>query len=129
MSREDSACKALEAILKRHGHRDLSDNDDLVPVVTEIIESIKGGKLPGITSDFTDATIEMDTGIVPVEGSSNVTACGWENGTLAVHFKGGAVYHYLEVPFIHFEGAMASESFGRYLNAEIKPRFKFEKQQ
>ena len=61
---------------------------------------------------------------VPVS-SSNVLEVGYdgEAKTLEVEFKGGAVYHYADVPLANYEALLLADSVGSYLAAQIKPKY------
>lgn len=61
--------------------------------------------------------------------SSNIRAVGYDADTLVleVEFLNGAVYQYSGVPSYEYEGMMAAESKGTYLNANIKKRYPFVK--
>jgi hypothetical protein len=56
--------------------------------------------------------------------SSNVAAWGYDNGTLAVKFKGGSTYHYADVP-----GDLAAQmgepgvSIGKFIAQHIRGKF------
>ncbi len=62
--------------------------------------------------------------------SSNVASVGYEENTstLEVEFKNGSVYQYLDVPADHFRALSGGglSSVGKYLNTEIKPRYRCE---
>lgn len=62
--------------------------------------------------------------------SSNVAAVGYEqtSSTLEVEFKNGSVYQYFNVPPDHFHALSGGRlnSVGKYLNTEIKPRYRCE---
>jgi len=65
---------------------------------------------------------------VPVD-SSNVVSVGYDEETsiLEVEFLSGSIYRYLGVPsrqFVILTGGQVS--VGRYLNTEIKPRYRYE---
>lgn len=57
--------------------------------------------------------------------SSNISAIGYDadSQTLEVEFKNGAVYQYSGVPPIEHEGILYADSKGKYLHANIKPRY------
>lgn len=61
--------------------------------------------------------------------SSNVCSIGYDEdtATLEVEFNSGAVYQYFGVPLEEHEGLMNSDSKGKYLNANIKPRYSVSK--
>lgn len=59
--------------------------------------------------------------------SSNVSTIAYDAGNLLVRFKSGIQYKYLNVPPEKFEALKAAESKGKFLNAEIKPAFDFER--
>lgn len=46
---------------------------------------------------------------------------------LEVEYRGGGVYQYLHVPPVEWENLMRAASKGRYLNWQIKPRYRFVK--
>jgi hypothetical protein len=46
---------------------------------------------------------------------------------LYVRFAGGALYRYSEVSLFEFDNLVAAESFGKHLNANIKPNFQAER--
>jgi KTSC domain len=43
---------------------------------------------------------------------------------LDIEYAGGAVYRYLGVPRSEYEGLLAADSHGRYVNARIRDRFR-----
>ena len=57
--------------------------------------------------------------------SSNLASVGYDEAsqTLEVTFKNGATYAYSRVPASVHEALMAADSHGKYLNAQIKPRY------
>lgn len=61
--------------------------------------------------------------LTPVK-SSNIAAIGYQDGTLAVQFSSGAVYHYDGVPPNVFAEMQAAESVGRYFSANIRSQYK-----
>lgn len=59
--------------------------------------------------------------------SSNIVEVGYtDTNALFVLFKGGGSYLYLDVPKETYEELKKSESAGKFLNANIKPNYKFE---
>lgn len=64
----------------------------------------------------------------PVE-STNITHAGYdeENTRLGVRFKGGVLYHYLDVPAKVANEFFESSSKGSYLAVAIKPNFKVQR--
>lgn len=72
-------------------------------------------------------SIEMNTGIemIPCE-SSNLEGYGYDSKKqrLWVAFKGNRVYRYDEVPHEIADGLHLAESKGKYLNQNIKNKFK-----
>lgn len=65
---------------------------------------------------------------VPVQ-SSNVVAVGYDEETsiLEVEFTSGSVYRYFAVSRLHFVALTGGGvSVGRYLNTEIKTRYRYE---
>lgn len=61
--------------------------------------------------------------------SGNIDSFGYDekNCKLRVQFKGGGIYDYIEVPKVIFESMLKAESKGKFLNANIKNRYKFYK--
>ena len=59
--------------------------------------------------------------------SSNIASFGWENGTLEVEFKSGAVYQYHDVPRETFERFANATSFGKHFGDHIKGSFNFKR--
>lgn len=59
--------------------------------------------------------------------SSNVKAVGYEGGDLYVKYGSGAVYRYEWVKKADYEGLMAAESKGRFMNESIKPFYRCSK--
>src|SRR3954469_15552309 len=57
----------------------------------------------------------------------NIRAVGYDldGHVLEVEFHNGGVYDYLDVPPEEALALLESDSLGRYLNAEIKPRDRF----
>lgn len=62
--------------------------------------------------------------------SSNIASIGYDAvlQILEVEFLNGTLYHYLNVPQPEYDALMAAGSHGTYLNANIKPRYQFQKQ-
>ena len=55
--------------------------------------------------------------------SSNIHSVGWANEKLCVRFHHGKEYVYEGVPHDVYVGMLQAPSAGKYLNAEVKPRF------
>lgn len=58
----------------------------------------------------------------PVE-SSNVASVGYENGTLEVEFKNGAVYDYSDVSPEEYQALLESESVGKFVASRVRGRY------
>ncbi len=54
--------------------------------------------------------------------SSNIASIGYDSNsqTLEVEFLNGAIYQYYDVPEALYEGLMAADSHGKFLNEFIK---------
>lgn len=54
--------------------------------------------------------------------SSNIKSIGYDESAmvLEVEFNNGAVYQYYNVPLYIYEGLMAADSHGRYLDQYVK---------
>ena len=61
--------------------------------------------------------------------SSNIASIGYDPVSLIleVEFLDLSIYHYFGVPIQHYQGLMASDSHGKYLNANIKNSFRYQK--
>ena len=72
-------------------------------------------------------SVEMNTGVkmIPCE-SSNIEGFGYDpkKQQLWVAFKNNRVYRYDKVPYEICNGLHQSESKGKYLNSNIKDKFK-----
>lgn len=66
--------------------------------------------------------------LTPVK-SSTVAKVGWnpETSELLVEFSSGAQYRYLAVEKGVYESLLAAESVGKFLNANIKEQYEFQK--
>jgi len=63
----------------------------------------------------------------PIAGSSNIRSIGFEDGTLEIEFRSGAVYRYEGVPEQVYLDLVASESVGQFFAEFIKGRYPFTK--
>lgn len=61
----------------------------------------------------------------PVE-SSNITAIGFENGSLEVEFHNGRVYRYFDVSPEIYYAIIAAPSAGKAFNALVRNQFEYE---
>ena len=68
-------------------------------------------------------TIEIK--VHPVE-SSNIAGIGYHEGsaTLAVNFRNGNLYHFLDVKKEDYEDFKGAESVGRHFQTSIRGKFK-----
>lgn len=59
--------------------------------------------------------------------STNIRSVGYDAGseTLEVEFTSGSIYQYFDVPETEYEGLMSAASKGRYLNQNIKDRYRY----
>jgi KTSC domain len=59
--------------------------------------------------------------------SEAVSSVGYDvrKRTLAVEFRGGGVYDYLEVPKETYRELLTAESIGNFVSTRIKPNFRF----
>ena len=55
--------------------------------------------------------------------SSNISAAGYENGTMRVQFSNGAHYDYKGVSAQMFDGFLTAKSQGKFFNTVIKGKF------
>lgn len=62
--------------------------------------------------------------------SSQLTGHGYDAATetLALQFRGGAIYHYRGVPAVLYDEFVAADSKGAFLNQRVKGVFDFTKQ-
>ena len=65
---------------------------------------------------------------IPVS-SSNIAEIGYDEptGTLEILFHSEALYQYFDVPVLVYEEFVAASSHGKYLNANIKGKFRYAK--
>ena len=70
--------------------------------------------------------MEIKRAYLEVGGSSNVeeVSYGFEEKTFSVKFKGGRLYHYLDVDFNLFVEFVKSDSAGKFINDNLKGIFK-----
>jgi len=61
--------------------------------------------------------------------SSSLSSLGYDarRHVLEVEFRNGGVYRYMDVPEDAWSELRSAESKGRYINSEIKPRFRWRK--
>lgn len=61
--------------------------------------------------------------------SSNLKSVGYDEGseTLEIEFHNGSVYQYFGVPPEEHRELMDADSHGKYLAAEIKDKYRYEK--
>ncbi len=59
--------------------------------------------------------------------SSNLSAVGYEKGTLYVSFNSGGLYSYDGVPETVYRGLMTAASHGSYFAAHIKNSYRYTK--
>lgn len=64
--------------------------------------------------------------MVPVV-SSNLSAIGWDQGTLRVQFTNGGVYDYAHVPEGVFMALMSADSKGKYFAEHVKKTYQYTK--
>lgn len=59
--------------------------------------------------------------------SSNIAEVGYDesSATMEVLFRGGRLYQYFDVPSRVYQELVQADSCGRYLNQEIKGRFRY----
>lgn len=55
--------------------------------------------------------------------SSNVSAIGYQDGVIEVHFRNGSVYHYLNTTQELFNEFFAAPSKGRFVHQRLKDKF------
>lgn len=63
--------------------------------------------------------------LIPVTGSSQVTAYDSAQRVLSIQFKGPTVYQYQDVPPETAAGFEAADSKGKFVAAHIKGKFEF----
>ena len=57
--------------------------------------------------------------------SSNLVSVGYEDNVLEIEFHGGSVYQYHSVPESEYDGLMNASSHGKYLNQNIKDKYRY----
>lgn len=59
--------------------------------------------------------------------SSNIKSIGYGEGTLVIEYLSGAQYEYYDVPQEVYDELVKAESKGRFVNQNIKGKYKFQK--
>ena len=60
--------------------------------------------------------------------SSLLASMGYAiDATLELEFRSGAIYRYVAVPHVVFQGLIAAESKGAYFNRHVKNRFRYQR--
>ena len=59
--------------------------------------------------------------------SSNIEQIAHKDNSLYVWYKSGNLYEYLDVPVETYTKLLESESKGRFMNSEVKGKFKYKK--
>lgn len=59
--------------------------------------------------------------------SSNISKIGYEDDTLYVEYKSGTQYKYKGFPKNLYESFLEAESKGRFMNAEVKGKYEYER--
>ena len=62
---------------------------------------------------------------IPVQ-SSNIISIGWSENTLYINYKSG-IYKYENVDKTLYENLLASPSKGKFMNENIKGKYKYSK--
>ena len=65
---------------------------------------------------------------IPVS-SSNIAEIGYDepSGTLEILFHSEALYQYFDVPLVVYEELITASSHGKYLNTNLKGKFRYAK--
>ncbi len=98
------------------------DNQYLLRVLKEIENAPAPALDPGSETAFeeTEFTEEQSS-------NSKKVSYAHVNKVLEVHFRSGGVYQYFDVPSsVHFD-LITAPSHGRFLNNEIKGKYKYER--
>lgn len=83
-------------------------------------------RVPGHYKEVKDATTySLFEGYSEVD-SSNIKSVGYLNNNLLVEYHSGDVYSYHNVPISLYEKLITAESVGRFINSEIKGKYKHE---
>lgn len=59
--------------------------------------------------------------------SSHIFDVSWDEGTLTVTFKDGAVYNYADVPVGVYQEMVSAPSVGRFFKDNVKGAFEYER--
>ena len=59
--------------------------------------------------------------------SSNIKSIGFDNGTMQVEFRGGAVYDHFDVPGDAYDKLMSADSKGAHYHKAIKGQYKVQR--
>ena len=57
--------------------------------------------------------------------SSNLVSVGYEHNVLEIEFHNGSVYQYCSVPESEYDGLMNASSHGKYLDQNIKGKYRY----
>ena len=71
--------------------------------------------------------LKDDLNWTTIEGSSQIDALAHDDDGLYVRFHNTSVYGYPNVPVAIFEQMKVAESVGKFLNAQIKPSYSYER--
>lgn len=94
---------------------------------------ISDAPTPDFQSEWMSGKFEVversEIAMTPCTNSSQVLAHGYDSAAsiLAVQFKNGGTYHYKGVPAKLYEGLLAAESAGKFINSEVKGIYEFVK--
>lgn len=61
--------------------------------------------------------------MIPIPGSKNIEAVGYEGGVLHVQFKGGRTYAYAGVPQETYDALTRADSVGSYFFSNVRNAF------
>ena len=59
--------------------------------------------------------------------SSNIKSIGYGEGTLVIEYLGSTQYEYYDVPQEVYDELVKAESKGRFVNQNIKGKYKYQK--
>lgn len=66
--------------------------------------------------------------MIPVQ-SSDLSAVGYEDGTLQIYFHSGGVYRFIHIPEAEYRALLLAPSKGKYFHAHIEGKYPFQRMQ
>ena len=117
--RERSSMKVFEAI------RPDGTSEVVFGRLNETYQDV-AKRVPGHYKEVKDATTYSLFEKYSEVNSSNIKSVGYLNNNLLVEYHSGDVYSYKQVPALLYDKLVTADSVGRFVNSEIKSKYKCE---